>query len=58
MYQGGNPDKLRVLALIPPGVAAFNINGTTINSGLNVSCLEKLMPLSYKNQVELINEYL
>ena len=28
MYNGGDPDKLRVLLLAPTGVAAVNIDGT------------------------------
>ena len=32
----GSPDKPKVLILSPTGVAAFNINGTTINSGLSI----------------------
>ena len=32
----GSPDKPKVLILAPTGVAAININGTTINSGLNI----------------------
>ena len=30
----GSPDQPKVLILAPTGVAAININGTTINSGL------------------------
>ena len=33
MYNGGDPDKPRVLLLAPTGVAAVNIDGTTIHSG-------------------------
>ena len=32
----GSPDKPKVLILAPTGVAAININGTTINSGLSI----------------------
>ena len=32
----GSPDKPKVLVLAPTGVAAININGTTINSGLSI----------------------
>ena len=38
LYQRGNPDKLRLFVLVPTGVAAININGTTIHSGLNIPC--------------------
>ena len=32
----GSPNKPKVLILAPTGVAAININGTTINSGLSI----------------------
>ena len=32
----GSPDKPKVLILAPAGVAAININGTTINLGLSI----------------------
>ena len=32
----GSPDKPKVLILAPTRVAAININGTTINSGLDI----------------------
>ena len=31
MHNGGGPHKLRVLLLAPTGVAAVNINGTTMH---------------------------
>ena len=37
MYNGDDPDKLRVLLLAPTGVAAVNIDGTTIHSGLGIT---------------------
>ena len=37
LHQSENPEKPRVLVLAPTGVAAININGTTIHSGLMVS---------------------
>ena len=57
LYQSGSPVKPRVFVLVPTGVAAFNINGTTIHSGLNILCRGKLMTLSYKNRAELRNKY-
>ena len=33
----GSPNKLKVPILTPTGVAAININGTTINSGLSIT---------------------
>ena len=35
MYNGGDPDKARVLLLAPAGVAAVNIDGATIHYGLD-----------------------
>ena len=35
MYNSGDPDKARVLLLAPAGVAAVNIDGATIHSGLD-----------------------
>ena len=57
LYQSQRPVKSRVFVLAPTGVAAFNMNGTTIHSGLNIPCRGKLMPLSYKNHAELRNKY-
>ena len=57
LYQSGRPVKPRVLVLAPTGVAAININGTTIDSGLNIPCRGKLMPLSDKNRAGLRNKY-
>ena len=57
LYQSGSPVKPRVFVLVTTGVAAFNINGTTIHSGLNILCRGKLMTLSYKNRAELRNKY-
>ena len=34
MHKGGNSEKSRILVLEPTGVAAVNISGTTIYSGL------------------------
>ena len=44
LCQSGSPVKPNVLVLAPTGVAAININGTTIHSGLNIPCRGKLMP--------------
>ena len=35
-FYSGSPDKPKVLILAPTGVAAININGTTVNSGLSI----------------------
>ena len=34
MYKGGEPFTERILILPPTGVAAINVNGTTIHTGL------------------------
>ena len=66
----GSPDKPKVLILAPTGVAAINIDGTTINSGLSIppyvngytlprlsdSEREKLRKLYSEVLVVLINE--
>ena len=57
LYQSGSPVKPRVLVLVPTGVAAININGTTIHSGLNIPCRSKLMPLNDNNCAKLRNKY-
>ena len=57
LFHGGNPDKIRVLVLAPTGVAAINIDGTTIHSGLNIPCRGKLFPLNDKNRALLRNKY-
>ena len=57
LIQSGCPDKPRILVLAPTGVAAININGTTIHSALHIPCRGKLMPLSGENLAELRNKY-
>ena len=39
-YQGGSCNKCKSPVLAPTGVAAININGTTIHSGLNIHVME------------------
>ena len=39
LYANSDPGKPRVLLLALTGIAAININGNTINSGLHISCL-------------------
>ena len=48
LYRSGEPDKKRVLVLAPTGVAAINISGTTIHSGLTIPTRGKLFPLNDK----------
>ena len=45
MYKGGHPEKPRILLLAPTGVAAINIDGTTIHSALG-TVGSKLYPLN------------
>ena len=56
MYNGGSPDKIRVLLLAPTRVAAANIDGTTIHSGLDINCKEKFYPLNDNQRVNLPNK--
>ena len=56
MYNGGEPSKPRVLLLAPTGVAAINIDGTTIYSGLGINCNEKFYPLKDKQKTVLRNK--
>ena len=57
LHQSGSPVKPRVLVLALTGVAAININWTTIHSGLNIPCRSKLMQLIDENLAELRNIY-
>ena len=36
-FHSGSPDKPKILSLAPIGVAAINIDGTTINTGLSIN---------------------
>ena len=45
IYKGGELEKPRILLLAPAGVAAININGTTIHSGLGINVRGTLYPL-------------
>ena len=51
IYKGGEVEKPRTLLLAPSGVAAININGTTIHSGLRINVAGKLYPLSEQHQI-------
>ena len=55
MYKGGDPQKPRKLSLPPTGVAAINIKGTAINSGLGI---KKLYSLSDRQRAALRNKLL
>ena len=56
-YKGGDADKPKILLLAATGVAAININGTMINSGLgnNVGC--KSNPLNDQHRAALRNKH-
>ena len=45
IYKGGELEKPKILLLAPAGVAAININGTTIHSGLGINVRGTLYPL-------------
>ena len=44
------------MLLAPTGVAAVNINGTTIHSGLEINVGGKLYPLSEQHRPDLRNK--
>ena len=52
-YKGGDADKPRVLLLAPTGVAAININGKTIHSGLGINFGSKLYQLNDQQRAAL-----
>ena len=56
IYKGGEIGKPRILLLAPTGVAAININGTTIHSGLGINVGGKLYPLSEQHRAALRNK--
>ena len=53
----GAVDKPRILLLAPIGVAAININGTTIHSGLGINVGSKLYPLNDQQLAALRNKH-
>ena len=56
MYHATDPDKPRILLLGPTGIAAININGTTVHSGLGIFTDGKLQKLSDKHKASLRNK--
>ena len=46
MYKGGNPENWRMLFLAQTGVAAININSTSIHNSLGINNEGKLYPVS------------
>ena len=55
-YKGGDANKPRILLPAPTGVAAININGTTIHSGLGINVGSKLYPLNDQQRAALRNK--
>ena len=55
-YKGDDADKPRILLLAPTGVAAINICGTTIHSGLGINVGSKLHPLNNQQRAVLRNK--
>ena len=55
-YKDGDADKPRILLLAPTGVAAININGATIHSGLGINVQNKLYPLNDQQRAALSNK--
>ena len=43
MYKGGHPEKPRILLLTSPGVAAINIDGTTIHTALGITVVHLMI---------------
>ena len=56
MYKGGNPEKPRILLLAPTGVAAVNIDGTTIHTALGINVGGKLYLLNDRQRGILRNK--
>ena len=54
--KGGDPGKPRVLVLAPTGVAAINVDGTTIHCGLGINVGHKMYPLNDKQRASLRNK--
>lgn len=56
IYNGGDPDKRRLLSFAPTGVSGVNINGATIHSGLGINCKGQFYPLNDKQKASLRNK--
>ena len=57
LYRSGDPGKPRVLLLAPTGVAAINVNGNIIHSGLHIPWRSKLFSLNDVKKAKLRNTY-
>ena len=56
MYKDGDPEKPRILLLAPTGVAAVDINETTIHAGLQINVGGKMFPLNDQQRAVLRNK--
>ena len=55
-FKGGDSEKPRILHLAPTGVAAINIDGTTIHTALGINAGHKLYPLNDRQRGILRNK--
>ena len=55
LYHSKDPEKPGVLTLVPTGISAVNIGGTTIHSGLGIKPGAKLLGLNDKSKATLRN---
>ena len=55
-FKGGDPEEPRILILAPTGVAAINIDGTTIHTALGINVGHKLYPLNDRQGGTLRNK--
>lgn len=56
IYKGENQEKSRILLLIPTGVAAINIDGTTVHTHLGINVGGKMCPLKDRQKAALSNK--
>ena len=56
-FKGGDPEKPRILILAPTGVAAINIDGTTIHTALGINVGHKLYRLNDRQRGILRNKF-
>ena len=55
MYKRGNPEIPRMLFLAQTGVAAININDTSIHTSLGINIEGKMYPVSNEQRTTLQN---
>ena len=56
IYKGENQEKSRILLLTPTGVAAINIDGTTVHTHLGINVGGKMSPLKDRQKAALSNK--